>query len=64
MAIDCGSQHDGDARYQSNQFKYQHALRKGAKRTVNELWRLIGKLVKSFAPNECANYFRHAGYRR
>ena len=22
----------------------------------------IGKLVKSFAPEECANYFRHAGY--
>jgi transposase len=44
--------------------KLKAALRKGAKRTVNELWRLIGKLVRSFAPNECANYFRHAGYRR
>ena len=44
--------------------KLKAALRKGAKRTVKELWRLIGKLVKSFAPDECANYFRHAGYRR
>ena len=44
--------------------KLKAALRKGAKRTVKELWRLIGKLVKSFAPEECANYFRHAGYRR
>ena len=44
--------------------KLKAALRKGAKRTVKELWRLIGKLVKSFAPSECANYFRHAGYRR
>jgi transposase len=44
--------------------KLKAALRKGAKRTVKELWRLIGKLVKSFSPRECANYFRHAGYRR
>jgi transposase len=44
--------------------KLKAALRKAAKRTVKELWRLIGKLVKSFAPQQCANYFRHAGYRR
>lgn len=43
--------------------KLKAALRKGAKRTVTKLWKLIGKLVKSFAPDECANYFRHAGYR-
>ena len=42
--------------------KLKAALRKGAKRTVTELWKLIGRLVKSFAPDECANYFRHAGY--
>jgi hypothetical protein len=30
---------------------------------VKELWRLIGKLVK-FVPDQCANYFRHAGYTR
>lgn len=39
------------------------ALRKGAARSVTALVKLIGKLVKSFAPDECANYFRHAGYR-
>jgi len=44
--------------------KLKAALRKGAKRTVKELWRLIGKLVKSFVPDQCANYFRHAGYTR
>jgi hypothetical protein len=44
--------------------KLKAALRKGAKRTVKELWRLVGKLVKSFVPEQCANYFRHAGYRR
>jgi hypothetical protein len=24
--------------------------------------KLIGKLIKTFAPEQCANYFRHAGY--
>jgi transposase len=42
--------------------KLKSALRKGAARTVEALWRLIGKLVKSIAPEECQNYFRHAGY--
>jgi transposase len=44
--------------------KLNAALRKGAKRTLKELWRLIGKLVKSLEPGECANDFRHAVYRR
>ena len=42
--------------------KLKAALRKGAKRTVDALIKLIGRLVKTFAPDECANYFRHAGY--
>jgi len=42
--------------------KLKAALRNGAARTVNALLKLIGKLVKSFAPEACANYFRHAGY--
>jgi transposase len=42
--------------------KLKAALRKGAARTVDALLKLIGKLVKSFAPEECANYFAHAGY--
>ena len=42
--------------------KLKAALRKGAARTVNTLLKLVGKLMKSFAPEECANYFRHAGY--
>ena len=44
--------------------KLKAALRKGAARSVEALWKLIGKLVKEFAPAECANYFRHAGYRQ
>ena len=42
--------------------KLKAALRKGAKRTVDALIKLIGRLVKTFAPDECANYFRYAGY--
>jgi transposase len=42
--------------------KLKAALRKGAARTVTALCKLIGKLVKEFAPAECANYFQHAGY--
>jgi transposase len=43
--------------------KLKTALRNGAARTVKALIKLIGKLIKTFAPAECANYFRHAGYR-
>ena len=42
--------------------KLKEALRKGAARTVDALCKLIGKLLKTFAHDECANYFRHAGY--
>ena len=42
--------------------KLKSALRKGAARTVKTLLKLIGKLLKTFAPDECANYLRHAGY--
>ena len=42
--------------------KLKAALRKGAARTVARLMKLIGRLVKAFEPEECANYFGHAGY--
>lgn len=38
------------------------ASRKGAARTVEARWKLVGKFA-SIAPDECANYFRHAGYK-
>ena len=44
--------------------KLKTALRKGAARTVTALMKLIRKLLKTFAPKQCRNYFRHAGYRR
>ena len=37
--------------------KLKAALRKGAARTVTALWKLIGKLIKEFAPEECATTF-------
>jgi len=42
--------------------KLKTAPRKGAARNVKALMRLVGKLIETFAPEECANYFRHAGY--
>lgn len=43
--------------------KLKTALRKGAARTVDALTKLVGKSIKSIAPHQCANYFRHAGYK-
>jgi transposase len=42
--------------------KLKAALRKGAARTVTRLVKLIGRLTTTLAPEECANYFQHAGY--
>jgi hypothetical protein len=36
---------------------------RGRARTVDKLWKLVGRSVKAIAPPECAGYFRHAGYR-
>jgi len=42
--------------------KLKALLRKNQARTVETLWRLIGKLLDEFQTDECANYFRAAGY--
>jgi len=42
--------------------KLKAHLRKAAERTIPRLSRRIGALIASFSPQECANYFRHAGY--
>jgi transposase len=42
--------------------KLKTLLRKAAKRTIEDTWRQIGSLLSAFSPQECANYFRHAGY--
>lgn len=42
--------------------KLKALLRKAAERTVVDLWKTIGRLVDTFTPQECANYFAVAGY--
>jgi transposase len=42
--------------------KLKTLLRKAAKRTIEDTWRQIGTLLSDFSPQECANYFRNAGY--
>jgi transposase len=42
--------------------KLKAGLRKAAERTVDGLWSTIGRLVDTFTPDECANYFVAAGY--
>jgi transposase len=42
--------------------KLKSALRTAAARSVEALWDVIGGLIGTFTPNECANYFAAAGY--
>jgi hypothetical protein len=42
--------------------KLKALLRKAAERTIDGLWDKIGEILGAFSPDECANYFRHAGY--
>ena len=42
--------------------KLKALLRKAAERTIGGLWTAIGRLLDSFTPRECANYFAAAGY--
>lgn len=43
--------------------KLKHLLRKAAARSFDTISAAIGQLLGSFTPQECANYFRNAGYR-
>lgn len=42
--------------------KLKALLRKAAERSVEALWKRIGSLLDVFSPQECANYFKNAGY--
>ena len=42
--------------------KLKALLRQKRQRTVDALWRQVGSLLDHFLPQECANYFRAAGY--
>jgi len=42
--------------------KLKALLRKAAERSVDALWQRIGKILDAVTPQECRNYFHHAGY--
>jgi transposase len=42
--------------------KLKTLLRKSEERTVDATWKRIGALLQAFTTQECANYFRNAGY--
>jgi len=42
--------------------KLKHHLRKAAARTVEAVCAAIGQALGTFTSDECANYFRNAGY--
>ena len=42
--------------------KLKHLLRKAAARTLEAVCAAIGQLLDAFTPQECANYFKNAGY--
>jgi transposase len=42
--------------------KIKAQLRARAVRTVDALWKALGDIAQCVSPEECANFFRHAGY--
>lgn len=42
--------------------KLKALLRKAARRSIGALWKMIGTLLESLTPNECANYFASCQY--
>ena len=42
--------------------KLKALLRKAAERSTSALWDRIGRVLDAFTPQECANYFKAAGY--
>ena len=42
--------------------KLKAIMRKAAERTIEALWATVGNAIDAFTPNECANYFKAAGY--
>jgi len=43
--------------------KLKTMLRKLKLRTMEALWQRLGELCDVFLPEECKNYFKHAGYK-
>ena len=44
--------------------KMKAKLRYEAHRSIDALWRALGRIATAITPPECANYIRHCGYPR
>jgi transposase len=42
--------------------KIKALLRKAAERSVEALWKAIGRIIKTLSADECKNYFANSGY--
>jgi transposase len=42
--------------------KLKEHLRKAVERTIHGLWKVIGRILDLYSPQECANYFTACGY--
>jgi len=42
--------------------KLKTLFRKADRRTIEEAWREVGRLIDHVGPTECDAYLRHAGY--
>jgi transposase len=42
--------------------KLKAHLRRAAARTIDDLWKAVGKICDLFSPQECRNYFKEAEY--
>ena len=42
--------------------KLKALLRKAAARSIEQLWDAIARIIQTYSPHKCANYFAAAGY--
>ena len=42
--------------------KIKHWMRMAQKRTPDDAWRYLGRLIQTIPASECTNYFKNAGY--
>jgi transposase len=42
--------------------KLKHLLRQASERSVEATWQRLGQILDLFTPDECASYFKNAGY--
>ena len=42
--------------------KVKHWMRTAQKRNLEDTWRQVGHITATFSPDECARYFKNAGY--